>query len=279
MTDPERSTDDRERTDGGIDAEQPAERMVVDDELEQRMDSGEQSPQPPTNEQTDTMQPRETRPVPQDQQQDQQQGQQPPQRGQPRPAESGQRQQSPDQPPQRGQQQSQQQPPQQSPQDNVQLDPWEIHDNIVNSMNKSETAFIDTEWGELRYTVQMPDKGIYQAAVGSLPDELMEWMTDVADEYGNDADLDDLIRRNEVDPPRIVFGEKVMDTFDRLLRECIEHDPKSGNPDHKLTQTPTNDIIRGMDPNQQTVPLGFQCIRLGSERSGIRGFRMEQPGA
>jgi outer membrane biosynthesis protein TonB len=286
--DPRNSNEDRdhERTDGGTQTDQPAERMIIDDDFEQRMDdqpapqpdpqpTQSQSQQPsgePQSQSQDAMQPREAQPVDQGQQQPQQpaQGQQ-----DARPPQANQQRQQASQPPQQSPQQSSQQPTQQSAQDNVQLDPWEIHQNVVNSMDKSETAFIDTKWGELRYTVHMPDKGIYQAAVGSLPDDLLDWMGEIADEYGNDADLDELIRSGEVDPPRIVYGEKVMDTFDRLLRECLEHAPKSGDPNDKLTQTPTNDIIRGLDPNEHTVPLGFQCIRLGAERSGIRNFRME----
>lgn len=161
------------------------------------------------------------------------------------------------------------------------LDPWEIHDAVMNSANETRSAELTFEverggtvqTGTLQCTLHMPDWGKYQAVVGALPDELIEWMEEVAEEYGNERDFEEVIEDEDVDMPRIIWDEKCVEQFRRILDGNLEHTPPEGQD--KLTETPFRDLIYSLNPNRSLAGLAFAAIEMASNRDGVSQFRVE----
>lgn len=177
------------------------------------------------------------------------------------------------------QQPAQQQPP--GPEGNTNLDPWEIHDAVMDSAEETRDAELDfeieqngqTRTGSLQCTMHMPDWGVYQAVVGALPDELMDWMADMAEEFGNERDFEEIIQDEDVDTPRIIWDEQCVKQFRRILDDCLEHTPPAGRD--KLTESPMRNIIYSMNPNTALAGLAFRAIEMSSNRDGVSNFRVE----
>ena len=178
-----------------------------------------------------------------------------------------------------GQQPAQQQPP--GPEENTNLDPWEIHDAVMDSAGETRDAELDfeiekngqTRTGTLQCTMGMPDWAVYQAVVGALPDELMDWMADMAEEYGNERDFEEIVQDEDIDTPRIIWDEKCVKQFRRILDDCLEHTPPAGRD--KLPETPFRNIIYSMNPNTALAGLAFQAIEMAASRDGVSNFRVE----
>lgn len=149
----------------------------------------------------------------------------------------------------------------------------DVLDKVFEEGTEGYDYTVETKHGTITYEMNRVPRARRQAFVSSLPDKLVDYMSDQEDETKEELDVDELseledIERAEPDeaPPMNVLGREEVNEFEELILDSFDHD--------QITPGETRDFFDYWS-DRQFYATAFLIIAISADDDGVTGFRTE----
>lgn len=145
--------------------------------------------------------------------------------------------------------------------------------NKVLEEPEEKPYIVETKHGTIEYEIVRAARTRRHAFIDSLPDELVEYMQEQADEQKEQMDideissLDDLSKAEPDDAPSdAALTKEAVEEMESFIAEHLDHP--------QITERETRDLMERW-PDEQFFATSFIILAVSSESEGVEGFRLE----
>jgi len=154
-----------------------------------------------------------------------------------------------------------------------QRDDVEVLDKILEESNGGRDYIVETEFGEITFTMNRVSRVRRQDFLASLPDSLVDAMAAQEDETTDELDVEELSDLDEIQdaqpddvPSDAVVGAEEVDEFADLILDSLDH------PD--ITDRELTELMEYWD-DQMFYGTAFLVVSYSADTEGVEGFRTE----
>jgi len=153
-------------------------------------------------------------------------------------------------------------------------DDVEVLDKVFEDAQGGHDYIVETPHGDITWEMHRVSRSRRQEFTNALPDELVNYMQDQADEKRDEHGVDELsslddIQEAEPDeaPPTSILGPDDVQRFEDLIVESFDH--------AKITDGELRDFLE-LWGDDQFYATGFLVVAISAEAEGVTDFRTDK---